>query len=104
LTDLSVIIIASMPLRTPEELFFEKVEKANDSGCQLWTGYVDEQGYGKFGVGTKTYSVHRARYIIEHGSIPAFHDIIRTCGNRLCVTLEHLSVVHHRAPKKKSEQ
>lgn len=91
-----------MALRTPEELFFEKVGPQNSSGCMPWVGCIDKDGCGVFYVGREKHKAHRARYILQFESIPAFHNILHTCDNKLCVNIEHLICVHQRASKKKS--
>lgn len=61
------------------------------SGCWVWTGPVNNNGYGKVG---NTY-VHRLSYAVAKGPIPAETEIDHLCRNRRCFNPEHLDAVTH---------
>lgn len=63
--------------------------------CVLWTGTVNNAGYGVAHVGDSTTSAHRALWILLHGPLPAGLEIDHLCGNRLCVNVDHLEPVTH---------
>lgn len=74
----------------PEQRFWRFVKKT--STCWLWTGFIMEHGYGKFGNGdghTKV-QAHRFAYEMYHGRIPVEEKVLHTCDVRHCVRKEHL--------------
>lgn len=91
------------------------------NGCKLWTGYVDESGYGRSkgnGPATGEVYVHRIVYKLLVGPIPTDSrldlDIDHTCHNRdrtcrglgnlclhrRCGEPEHLRLATHGANKR----
>ena len=79
---------------------FEKVRKTG-SGCWLWTGSTDGDGYGRIFLrrtnGKATYdSVHRLVYMLFRGPIPKGSEPDHTCRVRRCVNPGHLEPVTHR--------
>lgn len=84
--------------RTLEILrFWRKTKKVGT--CIIWTGYVNKKnGYGYFGkdipgkpIGSITCSAHRYIYEACFGELPENIDVMHSCDNRVCVTLQHLS-------------
>jgi hypothetical protein len=61
------------------------------SGCWLWTGPTNNNGYGK---AAGTY-VHRLSYAVSKGPIPGGMEIDHLCRNRRCFNPEHLEAVPH---------
>lgn len=82
--------------------FMTKVSRDPLTGCWNWTAYVQPNGYGVFGVGSRTDNSRRRvlthRWSYEHfvGPIPAGLTIDHLCRNRRCVNPEHLQVVTYR--------
>lgn len=86
------------------ERFMEKVEE-HDSGCWLWTGQLQPNGYARFMVGSRSDGSPRKvlahRWAYEHfiGPIPEGmtidHVRDRGCRHRNCVNPEHLEAVPH---------
>jgi hypothetical protein len=79
------------------ERFWAKVDKENADGCWLWTGTLNDGGYGQFaptfGRNTKA---HRYCYAEFIGPIPDDKPIIdHKCRVRSCVNPEHLRAVSH---------
>lgn len=61
----------------------------DDSGCWVWAGYRDRNGYARLGAEW----AHRESYRIHKGEIPPGHEIDHTCSNPPCVNPDHLDAV-----------
>lgn len=74
--------------------FWQKVERTDE--CWLWTGAVNDSGYGAIWDGYRLVYAHRLSYEMHGGAIPEGLDLDHLCGNRVCVRPEHLEPVPHR--------
>ena len=81
------------------ERLIEKVSHEPMSGCWLFTGGLDTDGYGMIGIGsmldgsrtvTKT---HRVAYAFLVGPIPEGMTLDHKCRVRCCVNPDHLEPV-----------
>jgi hypothetical protein len=63
--------------------------------CWLWKGASHGQGrgYGKFRLGKRTTSAHRASYLLFNGEIPEGLVIGHSCNNERCCNPNHLGAV-----------
>ena len=68
-------------------------EPEPNSGCWLWLGKINNQGYGWAG---KRGSAHRALYIALRGPIPNGLILDHKCRVRCCVNPDHLEAVTDR--------
>lgn len=75
---------------SPHVRFWKQVEKTD--GCWLWTGRVNQNGYGVFTVKKKPYLAHRYSFETERGKIPGGLYVLHTCDVRRCVRPDHLWV------------
>lgn len=76
----------SIPWRTR---FWARVQKTD--GCWLWTGAVNQGGYGVFGHrGGECYMAHRLMWSLTCGPIPDGLFVCHTCDNPPCVRPDHL--------------
>jgi len=79
--------------RSPIERFVIKFRIDEQSGCWLWTDYVDPQnGYGRFRMKVTTLA-HRAAWELLRGPIPKGAYIDHRCRQKSCVNPEHLEPV-----------
>ena len=74
---------------------WSKFVAVNESGCWLWTGYVNNSGYGLFRVSTtRRTTAHRMAYESFVGPIPTGYEVDHAvCSNRICVNPNHLEAV-----------
>ena len=73
--------------------FEERYIPEPNSGCWLWLGYVNYDGYAYFSVNGKKRRAHRVSYILHKGNIPNELQIDHLCKVRSCVNPNHLEAV-----------
>lgn len=78
-------------LRDPVERWIELVDASGD--CWLWTGTIDQDGYGRFGIGGTHVGAHRWAYEQFVGPIPRTFHVDHRCRVRRCVNPDHLEAV-----------
>lgn len=74
----------------PEERFARLVETEPNSGCWLWTGARQRDGYGVLKVDRKNVAAHRFSWERENGPIPANLCALHKCDTPSCVNPAHL--------------
>lgn len=62
------------------------------SGCWIWQGGVDQDGYGKVKRFGKTIRAHRLFYEHHTGPVPDGLWVLHRCDTPLCVNPDHLWV------------
>lgn len=82
---------------TPEERFWDKVNKSTLSGCWEWMASRmpnrgRNQPYGRFRVGDTIVFAHRWAYRTFVGPIPEGMHVMHQCDNPTCVRPDHLEV------------
>lgn len=72
--------------------FDDKYTPEPMSGCWLWTGAVNNHGYGKIYHDNKPQMAHRVALMLA-GVVVADTDVVRhKCDNPSCVNPDHLTV------------
>lgn len=70
-------------------LRFEKKFQKGPS-CWLWSGCLNEQGYGHFKVGQRVEKAHRVAWFVYRGDLPTGLCVLHTCDIPPCVNPAHL--------------
>lgn len=65
------------------------------TGCWLWRGADNPDGYGCVHHSGRTRSAHVVQYEATHGPVPAGFELDHKCRNRRCVNPSHLEPVPH---------
>src|ERR1017187_5712075 len=77
-----------------EKLELYSVRSAS-SGCIIWNGYLDKDGYGKLGFKYKSFYAHRAAWQVCHGPIPDGVLVLHSCDVPSCINPDHLFLGSH---------
>jgi len=90
-----------MMLKTISDLY-AKCTHDNDSGCIVWTGPTNRNGYGRvyWEDRKKQYAAHRAAWELAVGPIPDGMFICHSCDNPPCCNWGHLFVGDSKANTK----
>lgn len=86
-----------MPPKKPIEERLLEGSEVTGNGCRRWTGSHMQKGYGKIGIGNKSFRVHRVAYEVWVGPIPEGLEIDHVRANgclyRDCIEPAHLEAV-----------
>ena len=78
------------------ERLMEKVQPVPWSGCWLWLGAVNSNGYGHMLMqGRRFIDAHRMSYVLHKGTIPAGLTLDHLCRIPFCVNPDHLEAVSY---------
>jgi hypothetical protein len=66
--------------------------RRDPSGCWLWTGAKDRDGYGVIADAGRTLGAHRVSYELHKRPLPPGALIMHSCDTPPCVNPAHLSV------------
>jgi len=85
--------MAGMDNRPVIARFFSFVDQT--SYCWLWTGFKDDEGYGRFWWKGRNMGAHRWAFEYFRFAIPEGFEIDHLCRNTSCVNPDHLDAVTH---------
>lgn len=71
--------------------FWSKVDKTD--ACWLWTGALNNSGYGTIKINGVTVGAHRHSFLLAGRAIPEGLDLDHLCSVRRCVNPDHLEPV-----------
>lgn len=81
--------------RNTMERFLNKISPEPNSGCWLWTAYLNQDGYGKFGVAGEARYAHVWAYETFVVPVPDGLELDHKCRVRSCCNPHHLEPVTH---------
>ena len=65
------------------------------TGCWLWNGPLDKDGYGVLYFAGKSHRAHRVAFALHVRGIRSLLTVDHLCFTRSCVNPEHLRLVSH---------
>ncbi len=68
--------------------FWKKVRKTD--GCWLWTGSINNKGYGQVRINDRSCLAHRVSFEMANGTLPAGLWVLHRCDTPACVRPDHL--------------
>lgn len=78
-------------MKTPETYLREKGFKLKGAGdCLVWTGYINNKGYGRMRREGKDWYSHRLAFSLWFAPIPEGKYVLHTCDNPPCCNPGHL--------------
>ncbi len=70
--------------------FLEKCFPEPNSGCWIWTGALDVNGYARFSMYGRNWKASRAAYVLLKIDDPKDLFVLHRCDNATCVNPDHL--------------
>ena len=97
-----MIIRSQMPPPNTSDSLWMQIEPEPMSGCWIWLGQWDRDGYGKVSwssgksAGREKHYVHRVLYGLYRGVVPDGLELDHLCRLHACCNPWHLEAVTHR--------
>ncbi len=84
-------------MRRADALLRESLEKHSipepNSGCILWIGGINPEGYGRIDAGDRLEPAHRLAYELANGPVPRDLVMDHLCRVHCCINPRHLEPV-----------
>jgi hypothetical protein len=90
LWDSLVLVGLTFFMKTLKERFEEKIMYEPNTGCWIWTAYLNEWGYGRINIYGKIMGAHRVSYLLHNGELNINKLVLHSCDNPACVNPNHL--------------
>ena len=74
---------------SPAERFAARYIPEPNTGCWLWLGWTDADGYGGFKIDGVTLKAHRVSWMLARGEMPKL-QVLHRCDTPGCVNPDHL--------------
>ena len=81
---------------TPIHIRLMRIKRDEKTGCWIWQGTGNRQGYGMIRYDGRPQPAHRVAYEIMVGPIPAGMTLDHLCRVPRCINPNHLEIVTHR--------
>ena len=78
-----------------DQKFTDKIHPEPNTGCWLWAGALNRDGYGIANRQYRTRMAHSISYEFVFGPIPEGLELDHLCRVRCCVNPDHLEAVTH---------
>jgi len=75
---------------TPAERMAFYTDRPDPDSCWLWTGAVNNAGYGKFQLDGRTLGAHKVAWQLANGPVPDGMLVCHRCDNPPCCNPAHL--------------
>lgn len=75
-----------------EDRLWLRSEPDANTGCQLWSGVADKDGYGQLWIKGVRFRAHRLAWASANGHIPPGMCVLHKCDTPACVNPNHLFV------------
>lgn len=72
------------------EIIEANSEFVTECGCLIWTGRIDQHGYGRICVDGREMGAHRASWVLTKGPIPSGLHALHRCDTPPCINPDHL--------------
>lgn len=74
-----------------ERFFANLAGFVDPDGCWLWSGSVNQYGYGHLSVNGRLVQAHRFSFELSNGPIQDGAELLHSCDTRRCCNPRHLS-------------